>query len=620
MALSKFIRTVLLAVIALIAIFILPSCQNKQKESVEVHTTLTVTGKGDNISGVRTIEMIFPTSVIAPGSEAASNLETVIKNHKPDSLTYTRKDDGRIHCIFSLVFDSKKKYQDTVDSLMGESSTITLSHPDSTMTKGWQIHEDFQSSDLVMGWITDGARKEGFKDFDFTTNETSTSVSFDQVSQQTGPSISVNTLSGYPIQKIRIETQRNKDKANFDRKVIFYLDTATYDQAPEEITNYFKTVSAAEPSWPLSEDKSVYMVTVELLRKDQTNLSNATAKLLYTNDSKLEYKNQEKGSTVLAEQNSLEEILDFSNYIGNEGQPVPIEYVYNVEDTNDLSDCQVYKDSEWSIVNETLDENNPRKLCAVKFNESTIKLRINDGVQYKAESIEIESIPQENDMIQKTITFWFPEGDINGRAAQHAQTYLDEHGYGAIKEFVGNRWYCRFQTTSSAEALNEAFSNILSGKNTIHITNEAQFMQLRTMKHYSERMDLSSLLVGENIDTPVYYHLKNRSGDIIKKFTYHSPDGSAESDLNKNGGDDLSLTLSGTDIHIDFDITTPNISDIVFCSVISSILVIIALAMILMLRNKKLPFASLGGGENTTGLPGGNNKLAVRKKNGLKKK
>lgn len=618
---STRIRIMLLLLLTLLTVFVFSSCNNNQKENADIQTTLTVEGTADAVSGTRTIVMTLPHSIVSPGSEASANLDKVVDKYLPSCLKRVRDEtDGKIRYTFTLSFDSLRDYIEDVSELLGEPAIIVISHPESVMTQGWKIEESFESKDLIMGWLQEGAKSEGFSGLDFSTQETSTSLSLGGESYTTEPRILHNSLKGNPIQNIRIETVKssksgNKEKISFERTVYFTIAQSTYDADPKDIENYFKdrTRKAKVSSWSLRDEDKSYVFTAKYTNFDASQLRSNTSELLNSDYGELVYQTEDEGSTVLAEQNSFMEYLDFSHYINSEGGSVPVEYIYQVTDPTDLSDCQVYENGEWktaSADHRTSDYQYTKK-CAVRYNTPTLKVRINDGIQYKASAIEIEAVPQDNDELQKTITFRF---DSNGEsldqaAAEHARLFIDRQGYGARSLTENGKSFCTFTTSGPAETLNEIFAKILSGKNTMRMSSEGQFLSLRTMKHYSERMDLSALLVGENSEVKVLYQLKSRDGDIIKSFRFRSGDENEEADVKSTNAP--ILNLRGGDITIEYDVTTPNISDIIFCSVISAILVMIAIAAILLLRKKPLPRTALGSGHTGQNLPGGKNKMIV---------
>ena len=379
--------------------------------------------------------------------------------------------------------------------------------------------------------------------------------------------------------------------------------------------------AAISAQWLLNTNSS-YDYTVKFNDVTLQELSGYTNKLLNTVYGDIEYTDKGTGSTVLAQQNSYSEILDFSNYIGNNSTNVPIEYTYSVSGTTELSECQLYENGEWHIASDFLEDNQYSKVSSFRYNGSQMKLRINDGKQYTATSIELESVPLEDDKLQKTVTFKYDRTKGGDEAANYAKAYIDSLGYGAVLSVINDECICTYTTSGSPETLNDIFTQILGGKNTAKYASEAQFMTLRTMKHYRDHLDLSALLLGTNAETPVYYRVAANNGNLIKEFSYSSSENTAQSDLSTIRDGYALLQLKGTDIDVAFNITSPNISDIIFCSVISGILVLIAVAAIFILRSRQLAAPSLGSGSSHASLGGGHSDLAVKKKSSvnLKKK
>ena len=632
---SRILRITLLISFLVITVFSFSSCNRKENESVDLQTTLFVQGKNDTISGTRTMVLTFPESVIKPDSEADTNLAKVIQKYKPDSMDYTKSTvEGKVRYTLEIPFKSNLVYYENTQAAMGDHTPSSISHPDTVMTKGWRIKEDFQSTDLILGWMIDGIKKEGFGGLDFDIEETKTYVSLDGDIKETSPVIEYNALDGNPIEKLRVETTKSsadsdRTSTHLTRKFIFTITYDTYDKDPQNIKKYFegKTESASSVKWHQNDELQAYELTIVYDDCDPEKLETCTKNLLASNYGDLQYVSNSEGSTVLAKQNSFNETLDFSNYISHNSVPVPVEYVYSIEETTELSSCQICENDVWKAA-ETLDEDRYGTKCAIKYADTILKLRINDGIQYQANSIEIESIPHDGDELEKTITFRFDLNKGGKEASEYVEAFLKGR-YSAVSFNEGEERVSKITITGSTESLSDMFSDILSiknqrsRKNRMTVSTENQTMTLRTMKHYSDRIDLSALLVGDNAETVVNYTVKAQSGDIIKSFSYNSSEGEGSSDLSVDDNHSTSLKeIKGADITVSFDITTPNVGDIVFFSVISSIMVIIAAAMILLLRKKPLPAPGLGSGNNSSGLPGGDNRLAVKKKtnNTIRKK
>ena len=623
--LSKKISAIILAAIIALSMLVLASCNQKTEEKVDISTTLTV---DDSFVGKRTMVMTFPQSVIKTGSDAETNLEKVVQKYCPNALTPSKGySDGKIQYSFELAFESKQEYIEKTSRILGAQSLVSFSHPNTIMTQGWKLEENFKSEQLLTDWISQGAKTEGFGGLEFKVEEKATSVSLNDDTQRSEPVISVNCLEGYPLQRIRIETVKKKgsyddSKIYYDRTIIFTIAQSTFDSDSENIRKYFtdNTPPASSAEWPISNNS--YNYTIKFKNLDQSQMRSYTQKLLHTEYGEVDYMDRSIGSTILAEQNSYNEELDFSNYIGNNSTNVPIEYLYSVSGTTELSECQLYEDGTWRIAGDFLEENQYGKLSAIKYNGSYMKLRINDGKQYKAASIEIETVPLEADNLRKTITLKYDRGAGGDEASDYAKSFMEHLGFGAVQSVINNECMCTFTTSGAPEALNETFTMIFSGKNSTKFSSEGQFMSLRTMKNYKDHLDLSSVMIGKNAETPVYYKLSAQSGDIVKSFSYTSETSTDKADLSKTEDGAVSLLLTGTEFDVEFNVTSPNMSDIIFFSIISGIIVLIAVVLILIVRNKPLPYSALGGGYSSQGLPGAKSSLATvkKQKNTIKKK
>ena len=620
----KKISAIMLAVAALLAVFSITACRSRTEEKVDIKTTLTV---DDSFVGKRTMVMTFPQSVIKTGSETETNLEKVVQKYCPNALTPSKGySEGNIQYSFELSFESKQEYIEKTSRILGAQSLVSFSHPNTVMTQGWKLEENFSSEKLLTDWISLGARNEGFGGLEFNVQEENTAVSLNDDTQSSGPVISVNCLDGYPLQRIRIETVKKKgsyddSKIYYDRTIIFTIAQSTFDSDSENIRKYFteNTPPTASAEWPISNNS--YNYTVRFKNIDQSQMRSYTQKLLHTEYGEVEYMDKSVGSTILAEQNAYNEELDFSNYIGNNGTNVPIEYLYSVSGTTELSECQIYEDGAWKIANDFLEENQYGRMSAIGYNGSYMKLKINDGKQYKAASVEIETVPLENDSLRKTVTLKYDRGAGGDEASDYAKSYMEHLGFGAVQSVINDECMCTYTASGTTDALNETFTKIFSGKNTTKFSSESQFMTLRTMKHYKDHLDLSSVMIGKNSETPVYYKIAAQSGDIVKSFSFRSGDVNEHADLSKTEDGAVSMQLAGTEIDVEFNVTSPNMSDIIFFSIISGIFVLIAIVLIFIVKNKPLPSPALGGGGGSQGLPTSKTGItAVKKKNTTIKK
>ena len=249
----KKITLILLAVMSSAVIF--ASCSQKKEEIVDISTSLEFDSA---FSGSRTVTMTFPESTTGSGTE--SSLDKVVQKYCPETMEYSKDmSDGKIRYSFVLKFSSAHDYSQKIEKLTGSPVKVAFSNPDNVLTHGWKLQEDFSSSQLFK-WIHDGANAENFDDLDFKTSEKNAFVEFDKERIETQPVISVNNLSGSPIQKIAIDTVNQKDV--FDRTISFTISQTTFDELNDKLTNYFKSITtgASKSEWLVDHEIYVYKV------------------------------------------------------------------------------------------------------------------------------------------------------------------------------------------------------------------------------------------------------------------------------------------------------------------------------------------------------------------------
>ena len=608
----------------IMSVLLFASCSPKKVESADICTTLSI---DSSFSGARTIVLTFPESIVAQGSDGEANLDKVVQKYCPSYMSYAKNTtNGKISYSFMLAFSSAHEYVEKTTEICGTKTIVSFSNPATVMAHGWKIEESFQSSDLIK-WIETGAEKEGFTTLTFTTAESQTNVSLNNDIQTSPPHIYVNRLDGNPIEKIQLTTLNQKNV--FDRKIAFTISDSTYKSIKDSISDYFKSVtdkSASSAAW--TEENNSHIYTVQFNDVSIKELEGYTNKLLNTVYCESEYNDKSVGSTALAEQNSFIETLDFSSYIGNSNSNVPVEFTYSVDGSAELSECQIYDGEEWTPAIDLLDTNKYGHVSAVKISDSHVRLKINDGKQYAASSIDITTTPIEDNKLQKSITFKYDIATGGNEASDYTKSYFQKLDIGAVQSVEGGKNTCTVTFSGTPEELNTKIPDIFGAKSIIKTTSENQSMMLRTMKHYKDHMDLSSLTIGKNVDIPIYYSINNQAGDTVKTFKLISKDLTTQkttetrSDLNKNENGMIVMQFTSPDTDIIFDISSPNMTEIVFCIIIASIEIIIAVIMIILLRRKPLA-PGLASGTINSGLPGSNgNPLAIRKKkdNIIKKK
>lgn len=609
----SFYKKILVTLLVLSSLFLFASCQKTEPESVDVRTSLTV---DSSFKGTRTIVLTFPESVLSSGSDTDLSFDKIVQKYCPDTLTYSKNiSDGKISYTFALDFASAHDYITKTTNIVGFQTVVSFSNPNTVMTKGWKLNESFHSTQLL-GWIHTGAKQENFEGLDFTYEETTTSATLNGDTQTSEPTISVNTLSGSPVQKISITTI-NKGSV-YDRTIIFNISQSTFDSISSSISNYFKEITdttAASAEWLLENNSYLYTVKFNDISLQQ--LSGYTNKLLGSVYCEAAYEDKSVGSTPLASQNTYTETLDFSNYISNGGENVPVEYTYSVVGSNELGECQLYDGSSWSAATDLLSTNKYGSIAAIKSTDSLLNLKISDGKQYTASSISVSVTPLDEEILQKSVIFKYDIATGGIEACDYTQSYFSSLNIDVSQSVENDKKTCTVTFKGTPEEVNHRMEDIFGIGNRLTYSSYQQFMTLRTVEQFTDHVNFSSLIIGKNIDTPINYCLTTQNGDIIKSFAISDNDPDAPESYSANlvgeNHNDINITLTSSTSGVTFDVSVPNVSEIIFFAVISSVIVIIAVIVLMLFRSKTKIADSLPSGSETPKLPESKNRLMKKR-------
>ncbi len=585
----KYIKTILL-LLAFISLLALSSCSPEDAEYVTLKTILTV---DSSFSGSRVIQCTFPKSIVEKGSSAETVLDKIVQKYCPSSMNYTKNTvEEQLVYSFELEFTSSTNYTEKVTEIIGSTASLSFSNPSTVLTTGWKLEESFDSIQL-MQWLYDGIASES-ADLSFELSESSAEASLNGDAQASSTSaISINTLTGYPIQKISVDTL-NKGSV-YDRTFVFVISLTTFDELGDTLTDYFDEITdsaASSAEWIL--ENNAYNYTVKFTDVTAKELEGYTNKLLNTVYSDISYEDSSTGSTPLAEQNKFTETLDFSSYLGNSNSNVTVEYTYSISDSADLGECMFYINGSWVAASDYidtdsfLDTNKYGSVVAFRSTDSTLTLEITDGTQYQASSIDFTVIPVENGVISKTITFRYDLTDGGAEACAYAASYFQNINIGAVQTVENGEALCSITFSGSSDEINTKIPDILSSGNTLTQNQLSTLISLRSVTQYTDYIDLSQLLVGVNESTPVHYYIV-QDGVVIKSFKSTSSDSGEEtvSTLEPDGDTNvISLTLTGTRNYVSYEISTLDLSSAVAVCIISFILFALTSAAIIYLAGK----------------------------------
>ena len=617
----RYFRLAAVLLLGAAALLLLCSCGEKQEENVAFSTYLNLSS---SFSGSRTIKVSYPRSIVEPGSDAAADLETVIRKNCPSSMTYSADNTSEnVAYIFPLSFSSYSDYTSKIADILGNAPVVTFSNPNTALTKGWRISEDFQSCQLL-SWISEMSAAEGHALPEHKNEEHETKVTYGNTTVASDAVISVNKLNGQPIEKIRVVTvnKTTATESKFDRTITFTVTQKTFDSLGDKLTQYFSSVtdSAANSEWLLDNNRYIYTVTFSDVTMKQ--LEGYTNHLLSSVYGDVSYIDKTESSTALAYQNCFSETLDFSNYVGPSNSDVPVEYSYSLINNSTLDECRIYSEMKWVTATDLLKENNPGKIAAIRSSSPTLTLMINDGKQYTPTSVDIAVTPLDNDTIKKSFSFVYDIASEGYEASDYTASYFTPLGIIPSQTVVDGSAVCTITVTGTPAELNAKITDIFGDNNLITLSDEVPFMTLRTKKHIEDKVDLSVLLVGKNVDTPVNYSIIPAEGEIAEQLILKgsSNDDDVYAEPDEKGV--YKLTIGSKASKLSLTVSAPNISDIIIFCAISFIMLLVTAGFIFILARQKLPVHSLESGEgNGPALPkNGQNKKRISEKSILRKK
>lgn len=598
----KYIKSAASFIAVLLMILTLCSCNKKEDENVKYSTYLNISS---SFSGTRTIKISYPPSVIDPSSQGADDLEKVIRKNCPSFLTYSRDDtDENIAYTFTLTFSSISDYLSKLTDLLGNKPVVTFSNPNTALTTGWRIEEDFQSMQLF-SWIKNGAKNDNIEFPEFKSEEDETKVTFGNQTISSAPVVSVNQLKGYPIEKINIVTlnKTTSTESLFDRTVTFTVSQKTFDLLGDKLTQYFNSVteSSALAEWLLENNNYTYTVIFENVSLKQ--LEGYTNRIFSSVYGDISYVDKTVGSTALAYQNSYTETLDFTNYVGQNNSDVPVEYTYSLTNNSELDECRIYSDQRWENAEDLLEANNPGKITAIRNTSPSLTLKINDGKQYVPKSIDITVTPLDNDSIRKSVAFIYDIADGGYEASDYTASYFTPLGIIPSQTVDGGNSICTISVSGTETEINSKLTKIFGDDSLITANSEIPFMTLRTKKYVEDTVDLSSLLVGKNIDTPVNFILKPADSEIAESLSLKRNSSEEEIIVEPDENGLYKVQLADTKGTFKLVVSAPNIFDIIIFCVISMIMILITTGLIFFLKSRKSELPALEESEKVVSLP-----------------
>lgn len=290
-----------------------------------VNLTSTVKLNKD-FSGTRVMSCTFSSrdfNTYFKGSK--EDLNKLIKESCPDTLTYTSSSDGGNDTYtFYLHFSSLDDYKKKVSDLLNFSPKITYEYGDSPFVSGFIYKENFTSKDL-MTWLYTALYEGKYIDKDSSSDLwdlKNTEISFLGKTYETKDKIDIDEMTYVPISSINIDT-KTKKLGKLTRTIKFQIPQKTLDQNSGKIRSYF---AGNNITWEnTSEGKNM---CVSFDADNFSDLAQKTRAVLHSKDSFGTYSSSCSKDNPFKLQIHYKESLDVSNFLSKKGN-VLVTYTFD---------------------------------------------------------------------------------------------------------------------------------------------------------------------------------------------------------------------------------------------------------------------------------------------------
>lgn len=568
----KKIISLILAVLVLVSTLALTACSAVEKAKVE--SLLEIDSE---FSGHRSITVKYPLD--AHVDELTDTLldSNPFKDSESSTFEYMGVLQDGYTFVMDIVFNSREDYLSQVRTLLDRRVTSNVSRPDSVLTSGTRMVENFDVSELI-SWMSDISTQDELTkaiEYDCAVN----TVSIDGDVFSTTSTIDINERTGEPINSILVETTNLKD-GTYDRTVTFSIPNDTYNKLSSSLEQYFTTNTSSKAQYCDFTSLGTaweYKVIFKSLSLDE--LSQYTAMLLDTDENTLFYGDKDNSSTPLSEGLLFEESFDTFSFMNKDCESVPVEYRYALPTETTHGDGTVFYDSKWNTVGSWLDG-----IYSVSVDTDTFNIRIPDGIQYAINGIDttLEIVGVDN-FIRTTDFLYSKTQGMDGML--YAKRFFEQKGATVVTDEDDKNLICSVVCQGSSAQITDELTQYFGSGNLMAYTTKDTAFSLSMKTELTDYVNLSHMLNSTNANRPITYTVKSVGDESIKSLSCGS-----DTIKVKNNTDTLPLVAvdggQGTVIYNGKIANTKNI--IVFCVVVILILLgILAVVGYILYRRYK---------------------------------
>lgn len=565
----KRLFSLLVALLLVASMLMLTGC-SKQKAEVESFMQID-----SNFAGYRNITVTFPLNV------SIDELSQQIMDSNPfaedneSTFEYVGVEKDGYTFVMNLVFSSHDDYISQVSELVGRKVSSYMAQPNTLLTKGSRMLEDFDVSELI-GFITKlTASNEETKKVEFDYSENT--VVINGTEYETESTIDVSQLEGEPINSIMIETTNLKDGL-YDRTVTFSIPNKTYTDLQGSIKQYFMSNTSEYAhycDWTNLGASWEYKVIYKSITLDQ--MIQFTAMLLDTEDNSIFYGDKNNSSTPLSEGMAFEETLNTFSFIGNSLNDVNLIYKYALPIETTHGEGSIYTNGVWKNTGSWQEG-----VYFAEISSDVIDIKISDGIEYSINGIRFDlEVVGENDFVRTTEFLYSKTQGMD--ALLYARDFFEQKGATVEIDEDDDNLICRVINKGSCEQITTELEKYFGSGNYVAYENRDSKLSLSAKTKFTDCISLSHMLNSTNANRPMTYTVRSSCNENINGLMN---DGVSSAKLTEKT-DVLTVDITGGNGMVIYNGNIPNTVNIVIYSVVGGLMVVLTLCLIVFMLYKQ---------------------------------
>lgn len=444
------------------------------------------------------------------------SLSELLEKSCPEELSWSvQPTDTGESCTLTLSFSSQAEYVEKVTALLNAGTRrdpdyhrtpfVVYSTPDSILTSGCRLTEDFTSADLLE-WLIDAfddatGRPSGIL-FQFTRN----AVIADGGSPvPVSKFIDLNSLTAEKVARIEIQTTQEENALRYTRVVRVVFPQRTVDVLGTALTDFLRDSlpDGAKSVWTDGDGEKTY--TAVFKTADLAQIERDTQTFFHSDQASLKETQLTETSTPTVDERAVEESIDLSGFFSGGNGGTQVSYTFTGNSHTKLSQGSVYGTGEWTKSEKIIDHRTFR----YEGDEDVARFRFVLSETHLIEAVSIAMKQNGDGTFTREMTFAFDRERGHG-GAEYCARYFNEitpTAATATAEQRGKQELCVLTMRGSASQLTPIVARLFGEGNAVSFAETQTAFTLKNYLIYRDKIALTRLLGDGNDPTPLSYSL-----------------------------------------------------------------------------------------------------------------